>query len=89
MQVIKKNLKIAQDRKKSYAYQQRVFKEFSVGEQVYLHIKPKKSSLRIGSCAKLALQYCGTFKILERIQIVAYRLTLPSTMKIHDVFDVS
>eukprot|EP00253_Pinus_taeda_P034815 PITA_34815 len=54
MQVIKKNLKLTKDRQKSYADEYRVFKEFQVGEQVYLCINPKKSSLRIGSCAKLA-----------------------------------
>jgi len=34
MQVIKKNLKVAQDRQKIYADQHRVFKEFKVGEHV-------------------------------------------------------
>jgi len=56
---------------------------------VYFCIKPKKSSLSIGSCAKLAPQYCGPFKILERIGPVAYRNALPLTIKVHDVFHVS
>ena len=47
MKVIKKNLKVAQDMHKSYADEHRKFKEFQVGEQVYFHIKPKRSSLRI------------------------------------------
>ena len=70
--MIKKNLKATQDRKKSYAYRNRLFKEFQVGDHVYLHIKPKKISLMIGSCAMLAPRYCGHFKILERIGPVAY-----------------
>jgi len=37
----------------------------------------------------LAPQYCGPFDILERIGPVAYRLALPPTMKVHDVFHVS
>ena len=53
IQVIKMNLKEAQDRQKIYV-QHRAFKELQVGEHVYSRIKPKKSSLRIGSCAKLA-----------------------------------
>ena len=89
MQVIKKNPKAVQDRKKSYAYQHRLFKEFQVGEHMYLHIKPKNSSLRIGSCVKLEPRYYGNFEILERIRLVAYRLALPLTMKVHDVFHVS
>jgi len=47
-----------------------------------------KSSLRIGSCGKLAPQYCRPLKILERIGPVAYRLALLPTLKFHDVFHV-
>lgn len=89
MQVIKKNLKATQDRHKSYENRNMLFKEFQVGEQVYFHIKPKKSSLRIGSCVKLAPRVCGPFSIIERIGPVAYPLALPPTVKVHDVFHVS
>eukprot|EP00253_Pinus_taeda_P002882 PITA_02882 len=61
----------------------------SWSDPVYLRIKPKKSSLRIGSCAKLAPQFCGSFNIIERIGSVTYRLALPPTVKVHDVFNVS
>lgn len=71
MQVIKKNLKIAHDSHESYADQNMFFKEFQVRGKVYLHIKPKKSSLSIGSCAKLTRQFCGPFKVVERIGPVA------------------
>jgi len=54
MQVIKKNLKETQDRKKCYVDKNKLFKDLEVGEHVYFHIKPKKSSLWIGSCAKIA-----------------------------------
>jgi len=66
----------------------RVVNEFQVGEHVYLHINPKKISLRIGSCAKFSPQYCGSFKIFERIGLVAYRFSLSPTMKSHDVFHI-
>ena len=66
-----------------------MFKDFQVGEWVYLRIKPKKSSLRIGSCAKLAPHFCGPFKILKRIGPVAYQLALPLIVKACDVFHVS
>ena len=89
MQVIKKNFKATQDRKKSYADRNMLFKEFPVGEKVYLRIKPKKSSLHIGSCAKLTPWFCGAFSIIERIGPVAYQLSLPPTVKVHDVFHVS
>jgi len=64
-------------------------KEFQVGEQVYLRIKPKKNALQIGSCAKLASQFCAPVSIVERIGPVAYRLALHLIVKVHDVFHVS
>jgi len=88
MQVIKKNLKASQGREKSYADINTLFKELQVGKLVYLCIKPKKSSLRIGSCVKLAPRFCGPFSIIERIGPLAYRLALPTTMKVYDVFHV-
>ena len=45
--------------------------------------------MRIGSCAKLAPQYCGPFKFLERIGSVSYQLALPPLVNLHDVFHVS
>ena len=86
MQVIKRNLKVAQDMKKSYVDQHRAFKEFQVGKHMYLCIKPKRISLRIGSCAN---QYSGPLQILQRIGPVAYILALLPTVKFHDVVHIS
>ena len=47
-------LKIAQDQQKSEEDLKRTPKEFHVGEHVFIKVRPKKSSLRLGSCAKLA-----------------------------------
>lgn len=47
------------------------------------------SSLKVGSCAKLAPKLCGPFHILEKVGPVAYRLALPPTVKAHDVFHIS
>ena len=48
------NLKIVQDRQKSQADLKRTPKVFQVGEHVFIKVRPKNSSLRLGSCAKLA-----------------------------------
>ena len=86
---IRKNMKAAQDRQKSYADNHRVNKEFSVGDHVYLKVRAKKSSLKLGSCAKLSPGYCGSFEVLERIGIVSYRLAFPANTRGHKVFHVN
>ena len=83
------NLKVAQDRQKIQANLKRTQKEFQVSEHVFIKVRPKKSSLILGSCAKLAPQYCGPFEILSRIGQVAYQLALPPNLKVHNVFHIS
>ena len=68
---IRKNLKAAKDRQKIYADKDRVNIEFSFGDHVYLKVRENKSSLNLGSCAKLSPRYCGLFEVLERIGPVA------------------
>jgi hypothetical protein len=86
---IKHNLKATQDRQKSYADSKRTHREFKVGDHVFLKVKTNRSSLKLGSCAKLASRFCGPFEILERIGPVAYMLALPTSMTVHNVFHVS
>jgi hypothetical protein len=58
---IKRNLKIAQDRKTIYADKNMKAREFKVGDHVFLKFKRKKSSLKLGSCTKLVARFCGQF----------------------------
>jgi hypothetical protein len=60
-----------------------------VGDQIFLKVKTNRSSLKLGSCTKLAVRFCGLFEILERIRPVAYMLALPASMTVHNVFHVS
>ena len=64
-------------------------REFSVGDHVYLRVKAKKSFLKLGSCAKLSPRYHGSFEVLERIGLVAYRLAFLASTIDHNVFHVS
>jgi hypothetical protein len=86
---IKQNLKATQDRQKVYANKNRTAREFKVGENVILKVKPNKISLKLGSCTKLAARFCGPFEILDRIGPVAYMLALSASMNVHNVFHVS
>ncbi|QRW24287.1 Retrotransposable element Tf2 protein [Rhizoctonia solani] len=59
--------------------------KFEVGEEAWLDAKNVK--LKTLS-PKLTKQRLGPFKVTERISNRAYRLELPPTMRIHDVFYV-
>jgi hypothetical protein len=88
MSKIKKNLKVAQDRKKIYADKGEIHGEFKVGDNVFLKVKANSSFLNLGNCSNLAAHYCGPFEILERIVHVAYMFSLPTSMSINNVFHV-
>jgi hypothetical protein len=60
-----------------------------VGEHVFLKVKAKRSSIRLGSFLKLAAIYCGPFEILEKIGPIAYMLALYASIRVHNVFHVS
>jgi hypothetical protein len=45
--------------------------------------------MKMGMCSKLAPRYSAPFEILERIGLVAYRLTLPPTIRAHNLFHVN
>ena len=80
----KQNLKVAQERQKNYTDKSRTHMEFKVGDHVFLKMKAKKSSLKLGNCSKLEAHYCGPFEILERIGHVAYMRALPASLCIHN-----
>ena len=54
-----------------------------------MKVKPKKISLKLGSCTKMATRFCGPFEILDIIGLVAYMLAFSASMNVHNVFHVS
>ncbi|XP_059654861.1 uncharacterized protein LOC132301640 [Cornus florida] len=80
----------AQSRQKSYADRQRRLLSFEVGDHVFLRVSPWKGLMRFGKSGKLSPRFIGSFKILDRVGEVAYRLVLPPQMdRVHNVFHVS
>ena len=59
-----------------------------MGEHVFIKVKPEKSSLKLGSCAKITPRCYLPFEILSRVGPVAYQLALPPNLKFHNVFHI-
>jgi hypothetical protein len=90
IQTIRQRIKEMKDRQKSYANVHHVDCNYEVGDQVFLQVKPHKSSIKFGKRAKLSSRFMGAFEIVERKGSVAYRLALPDSLRrMHDVFHVS
>ncbi|KAM1317837.1 hypothetical protein ACFX2H_003040 [Malus domestica] len=90
VQVIKSNLKAAQDRHKSLADKHAIDRVYKIGDWVFLKLSPWRGVVRFGKKGKLSPRYIGPYRITERVGEVAYKLeVLLELSKVHDVFHVS
>ena len=88
--LIRRRMKAAQDRQKSYADKRRTDLEFDVRDMVFVKVSPLRNVVLFGSVGKLAPRFVGPFPIRERIRKMAYRVELPERLSgVHDVFHVS
>ena len=88
--LIRRWMKMAQDRQKSYADKRRRDLEFAVGDLVFIIVSPLRKVVRFGSNGKLAPRFVGPFPITERVGKMAYRVKLPERLAgVHGVFHVS
>ena len=65
VQVIRKRLKVANDRQKSYADLKRRDIAYEVGDKVFLKISPWRKILRFGRKGKLSPRFIGPYEVLE------------------------
>ena len=88
--VIRERLKVATDRQKSYADMKRKDIRYEIGKKVFLKVSPWKKVMRFGKKGKLSPRFIGPYEVIEKVGLVAYKLTLPPDLeKIHNVFHVS
>nr|GFA81021.1 putative reverse transcriptase domain-containing protein [Tanacetum cinerariifolium] len=88
--LIKQMIQAAQDRQKSYADRKRKPMEFEVGDRVMLKVSPWKWVVRFIKRGKLNPRYIEPFKVLAKVEDVAYRLELPQELsRVHHTFHVS
>ncbi|XP_070004629.1 uncharacterized protein [Nicotiana sylvestris] len=90
VKIIKERLKAAQSLQKSYSDVHRRDFEFKVDDWVVLKVSPMKGIMQFGKKGKLSPRYVGQYKIIQRIDQVAYKLELPPELSlVHPVFHVS
>ena len=85
--MIRNRLWAAQGRQKSYFDIKRKALELEIGDKVFLRDAPMKGVMRFGKKGKLNPGFVGPFEVLERVDEIAYRITLPPALsRIHNVF---
>ena len=88
--LIRQRLLMAQSRQKRYAGVRRRPLGFEVNDHDSLKVIPKRGVVRFDKHEKLSPRFIGPFEILERVDTVAYRLSLPPSMLgVHEVLHVS
>lgn len=89
--MMKFHLLRAQNRMKQYDDSHRSDREFRINDHVYLKLQPYRQHSLKGRHLphKLSPRFYGPYEILDRVGSLAYKLRLPSSAAIHNVFHVS
>ncbi|KAL0361081.1 UNVERIFIED_CONTAM: hypothetical protein Sradi_3792600 [Sesamum radiatum] len=81
---------VAQKRMKLCADKKRSEREFEVGDEVFLKLQPyRQTTVALKKQLKFSTKHFGPYKVLARVEKVAYKLALPPGAKIRPVFHVS
>ncbi|GKA56328.1 putative reverse transcriptase domain-containing protein [Tanacetum coccineum] len=87
---IKSRIQAARNCQKSYADVRRKPLEFQIRDKVMLKFLPWKGAIHFGKQGKLNTRYIGPFKILAKVEAIAYGLELLEQLsRVHSTFHVS
>nr|GEZ90028.1 putative reverse transcriptase domain-containing protein [Tanacetum cinerariifolium] len=87
--LIKQRMQAAQDRQKNCADRKQKPMEFEIRDRVMLKVSPWKGVVGFGKRGKLNPRYVGPFKVLAKVEKVAYKLELPQELsRVHHTFHV-
>ena len=90
VKTIRKRLKVATYRQKSYDDMKIKDVRYEIGEKVILKVFPWNKVMRFGRKGKLSPRFIGPYEVIEKVGPMAYKLALPPKLeKIHNVFHVS
>jgi hypothetical protein len=88
LKLLKNNLVTTQIQMKQQEYRYHSEREFEVGSWVFLRLQPYKymSPKKQKKDNKLTPKYYGPYKVLQRIEIMAYKLNLPPYSHVYPIF---
>ena len=90
VKTIRERLKIATDRKKSYANLKRKDIPYEINDKVFLKVSPWKKVMRFEKKGKLSPRFIGVYEVIEKVGPVAYKLALPPNLENnYNIFHVS
>lgn len=88
--LLQQHLNRARQYMKTQADKKRSFRQFEVGDKVFLKLQPYvQTSVAPRANHKLSFKFYGPYPIIERVNEVAYKLQLPPQATVHPVFHVS
>ena len=86
VKLIRDRMKVAQSRQRSYADSKRKEVVYEIGDRAY-RVSPLRGVKRFGVKGKLVPRFVGSYRVLEPMGEVAYKLELPEGLSgVHDVF---